>query len=130
MWQGNCWASSLREDPDRVSDLTTGIQVVLNGNFEANDDVGVIDGVFGTRTRNGVAAFQRNHRLAADGIVGERTWRALREDLRWVHADARWHYYRAEAERFVELKRDRRNGRWWVFSYRAGFFVPMDRSRS
>jgi g-D-glutamyl-meso-diaminopimelate peptidase len=36
------------------------------------------DGLFGPRTRRGVADFQRNRGLDADGLVGPRTWDALR----------------------------------------------------
>lgn len=35
------------------------------------------DGIFGSRTRQAVTAFQQAVRLDADGIVGPRTWRAL-----------------------------------------------------
>ena len=35
------------------------------------------DGIFGARTREAAAAFQRRHGLAADGVVGPLTWRAL-----------------------------------------------------
>jgi peptidoglycan hydrolase-like protein with peptidoglycan-binding domain len=34
-------------------------------------------GIFGARTRQAVYAFQRNHHLAVDGIVGPITWSAL-----------------------------------------------------
>jgi hypothetical protein len=36
-----------------------------------------VDGEFGPRTRRAVVAFQRDHGLVADGIVGERTWGTL-----------------------------------------------------
>ena len=37
-----------------------------------------VDGTFGPATETGVLAFQRDHGLAVDGIVGPRTWAALR----------------------------------------------------
>lgn len=36
------------------------------------------DGVFGPQTRGAVMAFQTTHRLASDGVVGPRTFKALR----------------------------------------------------
>lgn len=36
-----------------------------------------VDGVFGSKTRAAVLAFQRRHGLVADGIVGVRTWKAF-----------------------------------------------------
>lgn len=40
-------------------------------------DPGPIDGIFGTRTRSAVIAFQRSQNLTPDGIIGVRTWTAL-----------------------------------------------------
>ncbi|WP_445634149.1 peptidoglycan-binding protein [Nostoc sp. DSM 114161] len=36
-----------------------------------------VDGIFGALTETAVKAFQNQRNLAADGIVGQRTWRAL-----------------------------------------------------
>jgi hypothetical protein len=39
-----------------------------------------IDGVFGTLTRNAVAAFQEGEGLPADGVVGDSTWQRMPAD--------------------------------------------------
>lgn len=41
---------------------------------------GTIDGTFGRSTLNAVKRFQATHRLAADGMVGPKTWHALLTD--------------------------------------------------
>ncbi|MGW7415542.1 peptidoglycan-binding protein [Streptomyces sp. NPDC054863] len=44
-------------------------------------DPGAVDGLYGTRTKDAVEAFQRQQtrqRLVVDGLVGEDTWRELR----------------------------------------------------
>ena len=43
------------------------------------------DGVFGPITMRAVEAFQRQHRLAVDGIVGARTWAALKRHTASKH---------------------------------------------
>ena len=40
---------------------------------------GEIDGVLGQNTRNAIIAFQRQNGLSPDGVVGPRTWLALRQ---------------------------------------------------
>lgn len=44
--------------------------------------VGAVDGIYGTRTRQAVIAFQRNNGLEADGIVGPATWSVFEQFLR------------------------------------------------
>lgn len=40
---------------------------------------GVIDGIFGSVTKDAVVRFQREYGLVADGIVGSKTWSKLNE---------------------------------------------------
>lgn len=40
---------------------------------------GVIDGSFGSQTKDAVIKFQREYGLVADGIVGSKTWSKLKE---------------------------------------------------
>lgn len=49
---------------------------------ELNDlgiDIGKVDGIFGSMTKQGVITFQLNHGLVGDGIVGSMTAKALNE---------------------------------------------------
>ncbi|MFD4688850.1 peptidoglycan-binding protein [Streptomyces sp. NPDC058463] len=36
-----------------------------------------VDGGFGSKTKSAAIAFQKNHRLQVDGVIGPETWRAL-----------------------------------------------------
>lgn len=62
---------------------STGMQVIdlqkkLN---QLNCFFDIIDGVFGSRTEESVKAYQTAKELNADGIVGEKTWYAINNDL-------------------------------------------------
>lgn len=46
-------------------------------------DPGAVDGVFGAKTKAAVIKFQRSEELSDDGIVGEKTWEALRPESDW-----------------------------------------------
>ncbi|SCF69309.1 peptidoglycan-binding protein [Streptomyces sp. Ncost-T10-10d] len=50
------------------------VQQLLN---EQGYAVGAVDGSFGPATKNAVMAYQANHGLTTDGVVGGRTWTAL-----------------------------------------------------
>ena len=41
-----------------------------------------VDGDFGTRTQAAVKAFQKDHGLTADGVVGAKTWEALEQPMK------------------------------------------------
>ncbi len=50
------------------------LQIFLNSH---NYPVGPADGIFGSKTRNGVINFQKDHGPVADGIVGKQTLQAI-----------------------------------------------------
>lgn len=122
--------STYPSDPDRVSDPTTEIQRVLDYNYEGNDNASGVDGWYGSRTRSGVIAFQQNHGLAADGIVGTYTWNKLEDDLVHISQTSGFWEFRVEGDAPVFFLLSKVTSRWYVESRRVGGFVPMDRSRS
>ena len=44
---------------------------------------GCVDATFGTNTFNGTKLFQATFDLAADGVVGQATWKTMRSQLTW-----------------------------------------------
>lgn len=54
---------------NRTSAATCALQILLGGL--------TADGIFGTKTKNAVAAYQSSKGLTADGICGPKTWDAL-----------------------------------------------------
>lgn len=61
------------DEGDLNQDVTT-VQYLL---VEAGFATSGLDGKFGPATTSAVVSFQQLHDLAADGIVGDQTWRAL-----------------------------------------------------
>ncbi len=61
----------------RVSGVSgTEVQRAL---LRAGYDPGTIDGKLGKKTKSAVKSFQRKKGLTADGVIGERTWSALKK---------------------------------------------------
>lgn len=56
---------------NKRSQATKALQLLLDGASLT------VDGIYGTRTKNAVAAFQSSVGLTADGICGPRTWKSL-----------------------------------------------------
>jgi peptidoglycan hydrolase-like protein with peptidoglycan-binding domain len=50
--------------------------------------IGKADGIWGAKTRQAVAKFQKAHKLDADGLVGAKTARAINRELREAGASA------------------------------------------
>lgn len=67
--------------PPRVTRGDTGPAVLdlQHRLTKLNIECGTPDGVFGSKTWIGVAAFQRAHDLLPDGIVGRKTWAAIKK---------------------------------------------------
>jgi peptidoglycan hydrolase-like protein with peptidoglycan-binding domain len=61
-----------------VKALQHGLHTIASGG--SGPDPGPIDGIFGPETEAAVRAYQTDHSVAVDGIVGNRTW--------WVPAGA------------------------------------------
>ncbi len=60
----------------RVSGVSgTDVQKALK---RAGYDPGPVDGRLGKKTKSAIKAFQKGQGLTADGIIGEKTWSALR----------------------------------------------------
>lgn len=62
-------ASTVSTSRNKTSAATCAVQILLDGL--------TVDGIFGSKTKHAVAAYQAAKRLTADGICGQKTWSAL-----------------------------------------------------
>lgn len=72
-----------------IGDAVRAVQEELNFGLHAMEPTApglVVDGIFGPLTDQRVRAIQSFCRIAVDGVVGSRTWRALvtHEEAAWV----------------------------------------------
>lgn len=81
---------------DRGADVVA-LQAALNA---LGYSCGEADGAFGTKTVKAVKAFQQDHGLTPDGIVGEHTWAALNAgaQVERLYAVTIPHLHRAEVQ--------------------------------
>lgn len=65
----------------RATDHSTkGLQIALNVLVKPDPPLEA-DGVYGTRTRESVEAFQLTHNLTVDGMIGSNTWAAIDQKM-------------------------------------------------
>jgi peptidoglycan hydrolase-like protein with peptidoglycan-binding domain len=99
----NTWAALYTEDSVKRPTLKRGskgievqeLQKLLN---DLNYKCGAVDGIFGKATKAAVVEFQKTNGLAADGIVGPKTWdklfnkpvKAKLEVVYYSQKDSRW----------------------------------------
>lgn len=71
----NTWSEIAKNAPtcstskNKKSAYTCAVQILVGGL--------TVDGIYGTKTKNAVAAYQSANKLGADGICGPKTWNAL-----------------------------------------------------
>ncbi|NLE64920.1 MAG: peptidoglycan-binding protein [Elusimicrobia bacterium] len=68
-------------DSDGIIRVAVEVKTVQKALKNAGFYEGAIDGKIGPRTKNAIAAFQKQHGLTADGIVGKKTWSEMKTYL-------------------------------------------------
>lgn len=66
---------------------------------------GIVDGIFGAKTKEAVINFQKSQQLVADGIVGEKTWSKLNAALQQI--DPRADFQAIDVQEFISSHRIR-----------------------
>jgi len=131
VWSDNCLTDW---NHYRVSDLTTGIQVVLRSDGRPGF-VFTVDGVYGTSGGGGetpaaVRTFQTSEGIADDGKTGPVTWGRIDNTMSYDHLEGNWKYYTVDVNETQELMR------LWQPTYQAyvkkpnGVWVRVDAWRS
>ncbi|PAX59803.1 peptidoglycan-binding domain-containing protein [Brunnivagina elsteri] len=59
---------------------------------------GIVDGIFGAKTKEAVINFQKSQQLVADGIVGEKTWSKLNA----IISDPRFDFRVINVQEFIK----------------------------
>jgi len=68
-------------DSDGIIRVAVEVKTVQKALKNAGFYEGAIDGKIGPRTKNAIAAFQKQHGLTAGGIVGKKTWSEMKTYL-------------------------------------------------
>jgi peptidoglycan hydrolase-like protein with peptidoglycan-binding domain len=84
---------------------STGAEVtkLQEGLKKLNFYSGIVDGVFGAKTKDAVINFQKSQQLVADGIVGEKTWSKLNAALQ--QSNPRFDFQVINVQEFISSNR-------------------------
>lgn len=97
-----------------------------------NSEQNYVDGIFGYNTQKAVEAYQKDHGLRADGIVGSGTWIKLRGELSYRSYSRvkgypinRWYYQTTGCygqSRFILQRADNSTGGSWILQYGGPYY--------
>ena len=66
-----------------------------------------VDGDFGNATEKAVKAFQKDHKLTQDGVVGQKTWAALQQAVDALNATPAIKYYTLTVSHLTEGEKEK-----------------------
>lgn len=108
-WKDTCWVGS-NYQVDGL--LVRGVQSWLWG---LGYSPGPNDGKWGTQTRSAVVAFQQDHAISADGIVGRGTWQKMWDRRITISCDGSDCIYRTwKHPRYHSTRASADSGRFWL----------------
>lgn len=67
---------------DQIIRVNASIEDIQKALKNAGDYTGKIDGKLGSGTKQAIVEFQKAHHLTPDGILGKRTWKLLKANLK------------------------------------------------
>jgi hypothetical protein len=67
---------------DEIIRVNASIEDIQKALKASGNYTGKIDGKLGSGTKQAIVEFQRQHHLTADGILGKRTWKLLKANLK------------------------------------------------
>lgn len=73
--------SSAQEGDTRIIRVSASAQDIQTALKNAGYYTGPVDGKIGAKSKDAISAFQKDHGLSADGVIGQRTWAELKSYL-------------------------------------------------
>ena len=71
----------VRKSSEKIVRVNVATKIVQEALKYAGYYKGTVDGKIGNMTKQAIKAFQKDHGLTADGIIGSKTWDALKDYL-------------------------------------------------